>query len=157
MNIRKAQLDEIPLIRIWLMDTAKWLKHKNIPQWERFLNYDATEICLKDYERDKLYVIEDIEGRIKGALSFGKAEEIDEKLWDNVNNAYYIHRIVVPQEFKGLKFGEYMINWAKETAINYGKEIRLNCVQENEVLYKYYVSSGFTYSGCKLGYHLFKI
>lgn len=139
------------------MDTAKWLKHKNIPQWERFLNYNATEICLKDYKINKLYVIEDIEGRIKGALSFGKSEDIDEKLWDNVNNAYYIHRIVVPEEFKGLKFGEHMINWAKETANNYGKEIRLNCVQENEVLFKYYVSCGFTYSGCKLGYHLFKI
>lgn len=157
MKVRKAQLDEIPQVRIWLMDTAKWLKHKNIPQWERFLNYDATEICLKDYEEGKLYVIEDIEGKVKGALSFGKAEEIDEKLWDSVNNAYYIHRIVVPKEFKGLKVGESMINWAKEIAINHGKEIRLNCVQENEVLFKYYVSCGFKYSGCKLGYHLFKI
>lgn len=157
MNVRKVNIEEISQIREWLMNTAVWLKDRSIPQWERFLSYEGTEICLKDYERNKLYVIEDNDGLIKGALSFGEAEEIDKMLWNDVEDAYYIHRIVVPEKFKGLKIGEYMINWAKEIAGNQGKEVRLNCVQENEVLFKYYISCGFKYGGCKLGYHLFRI
>ena len=90
-------------------------------------------------------------------MSFGKPEDIDIKLWDKPEDGYYIHRIVLPKEYRGKKKGEYMINWAKEIASNNKKELRLNCVNENEFLFNYYSNQGFNYNGSKLGYHLFKI
>lgn len=156
MEIRKATFAEVNEIRKWLKDTASWLKEKNIPQWERFLEDRKTEICLKDYNDKKLYVLED-DKKIIGAMSFGRAEDIDIKLWDRPDDGYYIHRIVLPKEYRGKKKGEYMISWAKEIAISSEKELRLNCVNENEFLFNYYSKYGFNYNGNKLGYHLFKI
>ncbi|WP_066889597.1 GNAT family N-acetyltransferase [Clostridium nigeriense] len=157
MEVREASFTEVNQIRKWLKDTASWLKEKNIPQWERFLEDKKTEICLKDYNDKKLYVLEDDDKKIIGAMSFGKPEDIDIKLWDKPEDGYYIHRIVLPKEYRGKKKGEYMINWAKEIASNNKKELRLNCVNENEFLFNYYSNQGFNYNGSKLGYHLFKI
>lgn len=157
MKIREASFTEVYEIRKWLKDTASWLKEKNIPQWERFLKEENTEICLKDYNDGKLYVLENDNKKIIGAMSFGFPEDIDIKLWDNPENAYYIHRIVISKDFRGLKKGEFMIRWAKDIAKADKKEIRLNCVKENRFLFNYYINQGFQYEGEKLEYHLFKI
>lgn len=157
MEVREASFTEVNQIRKWLKDTASWLKEKNIPQWERFLEDKKTEVCLKDYNEKKLYVLEDDSKKIIGAMSFGKPEDIDIELWDSPEDGYYIHRIVLSKEFRGMKKGEYMINWAKKVASSNKKELRLNCVNENEVLFNYYSNQGFDYNGSKLGYHLFKI
>lgn len=157
MRVREASLIEVSQVRIWLRDTASWLKENDIPQWERFLDDKKTEVCLKDYNDRKLYVLEDDSKVIIGAMSFGNPEDIDIKLWDSSENAYYIHRIVLSKEFRGMKKGEFMINWAKKSAISDKKELRLNCVNENKVLFNYYSNQGFNYNGSKLGYHLFKI
>lgn len=157
MKVRKATFTEVNQIRKWLKDTANWLKEKKIPQWERFLEDKKTEICLEDYNQKRLYVLEDDDKKIIGAMSFGEPEDIDIKLWDRPEDGYYIHRIVLPKEYRGKKKGEYMINWAKNIASNNKKELRLNCVNENEFLFNYYSKQGFNYSGRKMGYHLFKI
>lgn len=156
MIVRKANLDEVNIIRKWIVSTAQWLQSISIPQWERFLVYNMTEVCLEDYKNDKLYVFQYDNGPIVGSLSYGEAEIIDKELWDDYKSAVFVHRVVVNEEFRGLKNGEYMISWAKDKAIKEGKELRLNCAEGNSNLYRYYKSLGFRYCGCKLGYHLFK-
>ena len=157
MKIRKAKLEEVTEVKKWLVDTAKWLKDKDIYQWERFLSFEKTEVCLEDYYNDKLYVLENQKGNIIGSLSYGEAEDIDTKLWSEYDNSYFIHRIIVSKDFRGMKNGEIIINWAKELAINNDKDLRLNCVEGNSFLYNYYSNQGFKYCGKKMGYHLFKI
>lgn len=157
MDIRKAKIDEVTEVRHWLMDTARWLKEKNIPQWERFLEYQVTEVCLEDYYNNKLFVLLDDRSNLVGSLSFGGAEEIDKSLWEDSESAYYIHRLVINKEFKNKRYGEFIINWAKNIAIRHCKELRLNCAEENNNLLSYYKKQGFNYYGCKLGYHLLKI
>lgn len=156
MIVRKAKQDEVNIIRKWIVSTAKWLQSISIPQWERFLVYNMTEVCLEDYKNDKLYVFQYDNGPIVGSLSYGEAEVIDRELWDDYKSAVFVHRVVVNEEFRGFKNGEYMLSWAKDKAIEEHKELRLNCAEGNNNLYKYYKSLGFKYCGCKLGYHLFK-
>lgn len=156
MKLRKAYLTEVEEVRKWINDTASWLKEKNISQWERFLNEENTEICLRDYNKEKLYILENDSKEIIGSMSFGLPEDIDVKLWDNLENAYYIHRLVISKEFRGFKKGEFMLEWAKNIATEEKKELRLNCVKENKFLFDYYINQGFLYVGEKLEYHLFK-
>ncbi|MGG7178779.1 GNAT family N-acetyltransferase [Clostridium paraputrificum] len=157
MKIRIAKLDEVPQVRRWLVDTAKWLDAKDIHQWERFLVYEATKVCLKDYYNNKLFVLLDNNENMVGALSYGgDPEEIDKKLWEDYESAYFIHRIVVGKQYRGMKYGEYMIRWAKKLAMKDNREVRLNCVECNDYLYKYYQAQGFKYCGSKMGYHLFR-
>lgn len=155
-RMRKAQLKEVSLARKWIYERATWLKNKNIPQWKRYLNYSVTEICMEDYKNDKLYLLEDDENNILGLLSYGDAEDIDKKLWDDWEDVKFIHRVIINKDFEGNKNGEYMVNWAKERANKDGCELRLNCVDENKYLYNYYKRLGFKCCGHKLGYFLFK-
>lgn len=158
MDIRKAEFLEVDLVRQWIVDTARWLNSKNISQWERFLVYSATEVCLKDWCNEKLYVLLNSEDIVVGAMSFGTVEEVDIRLWTkDYEDAYYIHRLVIGEEFRNKKYGQYLINWAREICKEENKKLRLNCVEDNKYLFNYYENKGFKYCGKKLGYHLFEI
>lgn len=158
MYIRKASLTEVDLVRKWIVETAVWLNSRNIFQWERFLVYNATEVCLKDFYDEKLYVLLDDESNVVAAMSFGMVEDIDIKLWnEDYDDAYYIHRLVVGKEFRNKKYGLYLINWAREVCEKENKKLRLNCVEDNKYLFNYYENKGFEYCGKKLGYYLFSI
>lgn len=157
MKVRHAKIEEVSLVRGWIVSTAEWLRSIDIPQWERFLVYNMTEVCLKDYKQKKLYVLQGDNESIVGSLSYGGAEEIDKKLWMDCNNAVFVHRIVIDSQYRGMKNGEYLLNWAREKAYSDSKELRLHCAEGNKYLYNYYNKLGFKYCGCNLGYHLFKV
>lgn len=156
MDIRIAKINEVTQVRQWISETAIWLREKDIPQWQRFLEYNATEVCLEDYCNKKLFVLVDDKNSLVGSLYLGEAQDIDKLLWEKDKEAYYIHRLIVARDFKNNKYGEYIINWAKEVTKREGKELRLNCAEGNEKLHNYYKMQGLEYCGCKLGYHLFK-
>ncbi|MCI0764367.1 hypothetical protein [Bacillus sp. TL12] len=62
------------------------------------------------------------------AISLCDKEKWNASLWNDEIDAYFIHRIVVSKEGKGLNIGSQFIQWAKNRAREPGKKLRLDCV-----------------------------
>lgn len=68
----------------------------------------------------------------------------------NADPAVYIHRIATNPDFRGQKFVEKIIEWAKQFAKdNHKLYIRMDTTAGNQRLIDYYVKCGFSYLGAK--------
>ena len=157
MEIRLAKKEEVFQIEKMIFRAAKFLESKGIAQWERFAINSNINICKKDFKKKKLYILIDDSRQIVAAMSFGEAEEIDYKLWENCNNNYFIHRLVVNLDEMGNQYGKNLINYAKEISKKNNKILRLNAVENNSYLDSYYKEQGFKYVSKSLGYNLFEL
>lgn len=60
--------------------------------------------------------------------------------------AIYIHRIATNPRFRGNNFVKIIVEWARVYAKNKDKDfIRLDTLENNEKLIKYYVDAGFSF------------
>jgi len=74
----------------------------------------------------------------------------DPEIWEekNVDPAVYIHRIATNPAFKGQKFVDNIVSWAREHAQANGKAyIRMDTCGNNQGLIKYYTARGFAFLG----------
>ncbi len=74
----------------------------------------------------------------------------DKEIWgkkDN-DNSIYIHRICTNPDFRGNRYIEKIVEWAKAYARQLGKRfIRLDTLGANTKLIEHYTSAGFTFLG----------
>ncbi|AZA89459.1 Acetyltransferase (GNAT) family [Chryseobacterium nakagawai] len=76
----------------------------------------------------------------------------DHQVWEEKNEdpAIYIHRIATNPNFRGQKFVEQIVEWAKQFAPQHNKlYLRMDTTAGNQRLTDYYVKCGFTYLGDK--------
>lgn len=76
----------------------------------------------------------------------------DHQVWAEKNEdpAIYIHRIATNPNFRGQKFVEQIVEWAKQFAPQHNKlYVRMDTTAGNQRLTDYYVKCGFTYLGDK--------
>jgi hypothetical protein len=74
----------------------------------------------------------------------------DKEIWEEKdnNNAIYIHRIVTHIDFRGNRFIDDIVKWAKQYALEKGRQfIRLDTLGNNTKLIQHYTSAGFTFLG----------
>lgn len=79
----------------------------------------------------------------------------DPDIWEEKdrNDSIYIHRICNNPDFRGKRFIEKIVGWAKSYARQYGKRfIRLDTLGNNTRLIAHYTSAGFSF----LGIHVLK-
>lgn len=143
--IRQAKQEEIKMIRRWLQETAISFKKRGIQQWRQFLRYENTEIVESDFERGYLFVFENNQNQVIASISLCDKEKWDESLWNDEVDAYYIHRIVVSKEGKGLNVGSQLVQWAKNRARESGKKLRLDCIASNDFLQEFYQKQGLSF------------
>ncbi|HUP78772.1 MAG TPA: GNAT family N-acetyltransferase, partial [Pirellula sp.] len=77
----------------------------------------------------------------------------DHALWDNPDDAVYLHRLVTDSSAKGERIGERLMQHA---LANTPSTIRLDCVADNAFLNNYYPRFGFRYMGERNGFSLFE-
>ena len=74
----------------------------------------------------------------------------DKEIWgkrDN-NNSIYIHRIATHPHFRGNRFIDAIVLWAKAYALSREKEfVRLDTLGNNTKLIQHYTSAGFDFLG----------
>lgn len=74
----------------------------------------------------------------------------DREIWgerDN-NNSIYIHRIATNANFRGNRFIDNIVQWAKDYANKKGKQfVRLDTLGNNTRLIQHYTSAGFDFLG----------
>lgn len=74
----------------------------------------------------------------------------DKEIWDKKDNdnSIYIHRICTNPNFRGNRYIEKIVEWAKAYAMQLGKRfIRLDTLGANTKLIEHYTSAGFTFLG----------
>ena len=74
----------------------------------------------------------------------------DKDIWGDreKNDAIYIHRIATNPAFRGNRFVDKIVEWAKQYAPQMDKQfIRLDTLGNNTGLIKHYTSAGFTFLG----------
>jgi ribosomal protein S18 acetylase RimI-like enzyme len=79
----------------------------------------------------------------------------DKEIWEekDQNDAIYIHRICNNPKFRGNRYIDEIVNWAKIYAKSLNKQyVRLDTLGNNTNLIKHYTSAGFDFLGIfKLG------
>jgi GNAT superfamily N-acetyltransferase len=74
----------------------------------------------------------------------------DREIWGerDRDNSIYIHRIVTRPAFRGNRFIDAIVAWAKDYALSKGKEyVRLDTLGNNTRLIEHYKSAGFRFLG----------
>ena len=74
----------------------------------------------------------------------------DKEIWGakDKNDAIYIHRIATNPGFRGNRYIDSIVNWAKEYATQKGKRfVRLDTLGNNTKLIEHYTSAGFHFLG----------
>ena len=74
----------------------------------------------------------------------------DKEIWGEKddNNSIYIHRLAANPAFRGNRFIDMIVPWAKAYALSKGRKyIRLDTLGNNTRLIEYYTSAGFDFLG----------
>lgn len=126
-----------------LYDKAvEFQKTKSDKHWQ---NFDES-LIEKEISENRLWKIiekEDI------ACIFTIAHS-DPLIWGErpTEPALYIHRIVTNPSFRGRRYVNTIIDWAKEYGLRLGKKfIRIDTWADNQKLNDYYLNCGFTFTG----------
>ena len=74
----------------------------------------------------------------------------DKEIWEekDKNDAIYIHRIATNPIFRGNRYINKIVEWAKDYAMQKGKQfVRLDTLGNNTKLIEHYTSAGFQFLG----------
>lgn len=119
---------------------------KNMVVWPKF-EKSFVEKEINEQRQWKLMVGNEI--ACNWAITFEDKEIWEEK--DN-NDSIYIHRIATHPGFRGNRFIDWIVRWAKGYALSKGRQyVRLDTLGNNTRLIEHYKSAGFSFLGmCKL-------
>lgn len=139
-RITNTTKSDLPFV-LWLFEQAIALQNKNgYKVWDS-IDQKGIE---KDIENGLQYKI--ING--KDIVCIFSIQYIDPFIWHNLdkNDAVYLHRIVVNQNYKGQKQFEKVLFWTIEHAIQQNRQfIRMDTWADNQQLIDYYKSFGFRF------------
>jgi len=142
MAIKNCSLKDVDAI-LELYDAAMDLQaKKKMVVWPKF-ERSFIEKEIEEARQFKLMIGDAI--ACNWAITFEDREIWGEK--DN-DNSIYIHRIVTKPEFRGNRFIDDIVAWAKDYALSKGKQyVRLDTLGNNNKLIDHYTSAGFEFLG----------
>ena len=147
LKIENCVMDDSKMILL-LYEEARILQtHKGMVVWPLFKK-EFIEQEIKELRQWKLVIDNAI--ACNWAITFE-----DKEIWGDKdkNNSIYIHRIATNPVFRGNRFIDKIVEWARQYAAQLGKQfIRLDTLGNNTGLIKHYTSAGFKFLGMfKLG------
>lgn len=142
MEIKNCSLKDAGTI-LKLYEAAMDLQtQKNMVVWPRF-ERSFIEKEIQEQRQWKLVIDEQI--ACNWAITFN-----DREIWGEMDNdnSIYIHRIATNPAFRGNRFVEAIVAWAKPYALSKGRNhIRLDTLGNNTRLIEHYTSAGFNFLG----------
>lgn len=146
VNIQVAPGTEgdAPAILALRHELEDWLESKGVEQWGR------GEVALHDVQRQvtegEWHVVRSTPGELAGALRLLWS---DEPVWQDQNaHAAYVHGLMVSRSAADRGLGQRLLDWAEQQArVASVPALRLDCVESNLALRKYYKALGFSEVG----------
>jgi hypothetical protein len=142
MEIKKCLKDDIQNI-LSLYSAAQSLQiERNMVVWPTF---DASFIEVEINQERQWKLIVENQIACNWAITFEDKEIWREK---DQNDAIYIHRICTNPLFRGNRYIDEIVTWAKEyTSKQHKRYVRLDTLGHNTKLIKHYTSAGFEFLG----------
>lgn len=142
MEIKNCSLTDADSI-LALYDNAMHMQtQKNMVVWPKF-ERSFIENEIKEERQWKLIIDNTIV--CNWAITF-----TDKEIWGerDDNNSIYIHRIATNPYFRGNRFIDVIVLWAKAYALSMEKQyVRLDTLGNNTKLIDHYTSAGFDFLG----------
>jgi ribosomal protein S18 acetylase RimI-like enzyme len=142
MEIKNCSLTDADTI-LTLYDAAMHLQtQKNRVVWPRF----EKSFIEKEIQEERQWKL--MSGDViacNWAITFE-----DKEIWEerDKNDSIYIHRIATNPAFRGNRFIDVIVTWAKDYALSKGKQyVRLDTLGNNTRLIEHYTSAGFNFLG----------
>jgi GNAT superfamily N-acetyltransferase len=142
LTIERATAAELKEVVAILSDAARRIQAKGIDQWP---DPYPSERVLPSIERGETYLAR-VGGRPVATLALQWDDPI---FWgEREPDAGYVHRMAVRRDAAGRGYGAQLLEWAEERVAEAGREfLRLDCMQENLALRRYYEEHGFEHRG----------
>jgi len=142
LEIKNSTLMDVNTI-LGLYDAAIELQtQKNMVVWPKF---DRSFVEKEIRENRQWKIMIDHEIACNWSITFEDKEIWGEK--DN-NNSIYIHRLAANPMFRGNRFIDVIVPWAKAYALSKRRRfVRLDTLGNNTRLIEYYTSAGFDFLG----------
>ena len=142
LEIKNCSLADVDSIMA-LYDAAIELQtKKNMVVWPKF-ERSFIEKEIQDKRQWKIMIGNEI--ACNWSITFEDKEIWGEK---DDNNSIYIHRLAANPAFRGNRFIDMIVPWAKAYALSRGRKyIRLDTLGNNTRLIEYYRSAGFDFLG----------
>ena len=142
LEIKNCSLADVDSI-LTLYDAAIELQtQKNMVVWPKF-ERAFIEKEIGDKRQWKIMIGSEI--ACNWSITFDDKEIWGEK---DDNNSIYIHRLAANPAFRGNRFIDVIVPWAKAYALSKGRRyVRLDTLGNNTRLIEYYTSAGFDFLG----------
>lgn len=147
--IRNAnKSDSETVIRI-VRDSASWLIKKDIYQWEYYQSEEAAWEIRQGIKAGTTFLVEDSGGHAVAVFNLSpKQIELDISIWgERSEQAYYLHRLAVDDNYHNKQIGKKILAWIKDNIDQYNGIFRLDCVANNPKLNQFYLDAGFSFVG----------
>ena len=144
LEIRRAGIDDFPVVSTVLIEAAHWLREKGIAPWDPE-NFSKDNL-LTQVEDGNFWVCI-LGGKVAGVLKFQMEDEL---YWRGFpkDEAVYTHKLTVSRRFSGQGLAERMLNWAVMKGAELGRNyLRLDFEASRENLCRIYESFGFEREG----------
>ena len=139
-NIAPLDIDKI--FTLYKIASNYQKQKKTVVVWPDF-NKEMVAIEIAENRQFKLLINSEI--ACVWAITFS-----DVQIWEDSkgDSALYIHRIAVHPDFRGNKYIDKIVAWAKEFALKKDIQfIRLDTLGENQGLIDHYKNAGFNFLG----------
>jgi GNAT superfamily N-acetyltransferase len=144
VNVRRATLEDVPLVAEMLDEATAYVRTKGRDQWP--VPYPQDELS-GFAGRGELFVV-DVDGEAAGTFAL---LEDDRKFWgERPPDALYLHKLAVRRAFAGRKLGERIVEWVVDETRARGRNfVRLDCQRDLPGIREYYERLGFELRGTK--------
>lgn len=142
MNLRMANIEDLPQLKVVYEQIIYNMKKENIQIWNEFYPY---EFFYDDIENNRLYILEE-NNEIVSAFALCNSNAGAKCVeWESKDDkAVYIDRLGVNVNYSGKGIGSLMLNEAIAVARDNGaKYLRLFVVDINKPAINLYIKNGF--------------
>jgi ribosomal protein S18 acetylase RimI-like enzyme len=149
--LTRAGLSELPVVLGLIRESAGWIKGKGLSQWEAYLSEKGPTLVEKRFSEGEVYLA----ALDKKPVATFCLQWQDPFIWDEKGldqQAGYIHALAVQRKLAGKHVGKQLMAWAESAVTKHQRRyLRLDCMAENDDLFKYYEGLGFQWVDSKKG------
>lgn len=157
-QIRTAHSEESILIVHMLKEVARWLKEKEIDQWQYLLAGGDDEEIIQAVNNKNTYIILK-ENEMIGTFTLSAIQsEWDRHIFgeDVFSDSLYLHRLAIIPKYMKSGIGEKALIWIQENKHADKKFLKLDCVTNNTKLNNFYKNNGFEHFGVVDGHNKYR-
>ena len=158
LDIRRADIADLPIVLEFIAEAKLWLPSKHTNQWQKDWA-DQQGRKRSDRARDSLvqrttWIVTVTYKNQSYAVATVTIElNANPRVWsrpgDLDDSAIYLSRLVVARRFAGLKIGAAVLNWVCDYAryVHHTERVRIDVWTRNFALHEYYRKQGFQDAG----------